>query len=80
MNNEFSIIFSCDTGYEDLCAEIYYLDQFVAIIDQELGSTNMRIEIHKSQSSDRWNFKLTDFLAILKDAEYELLRRRKFSE
>ncbi|MBA3604321.1 MAG: hypothetical protein H0W50_11955 [Parachlamydiaceae bacterium] len=46
MESKFKIIMSSDIDYDELCAEIYYENQFIAIINQEKGLENLEIEIY----------------------------------
>lgn len=77
MKSKFKIILSSDEGYEDLCAEIYYEGQFVAIITQEKGYENCEIEIHSNESVNLWIFNLKDFESTIQSAKNTLLEMRK---
>ena len=69
MTSNFKIIISSDLNYNDLCAEIYYLDQFVAVITQEKGIENLMIEIYPHSINNHWNFRYEHFLEILNKAK-----------
>ena len=74
MEKRFKIIISSDLQYNDLCAELYFDDQFVAIVTQEKGLENLEIEIHPPKNHSFWNFNLSEFQNILKSAQ-ELLQK-----
>jgi len=77
MKNEFKIVISSYVDYEDLCAEIYFDNQFVAILTQEEGFENLLIEIYPPENKKHWSFKFSDFEAILKKAKEQLWKMRK---
>ena len=77
MKNEFKIVISSDLDYEDLCAEIYFDNQFVAILTQEKGFENLLIEIYPPENKKNWSFKFSDFETILKNAKEQLWKMRK---
>ena len=71
---------SSDTDYNELCAEIFFEDQFVGILTQEKGLENLEIEIYPSPNKKFWAFKFSEFEAILKSAKEALWEMRKISE
>lgn len=76
--NGFHIIISSDIEYEDLCAEIYFQDEFFAIISQENGFDNLEIEIHPPACSKTyWTFRYSDFEVVLRQAKDTLWKMRK---
>lgn len=77
MNSKFKVIISSDDNYNDLCSEIYFEDQFVAILSQEHGFENLQIEIHPPENSKFWCFKYSDFESTLKSAKEALWNMRK---
>lgn len=77
MDSKFKIIMSSDIEYDDLCAEIYFEEQFVGIITQEEGFENLKIEIHPPQNTKFWNFKFSEFECMLKSAKEALWEMRK---
>lgn len=76
----FNILISSDVGYDDLCAEIFFENEFVAIISQEEGADNMQIEIHPPRSQEFWTFNFAEFENIIKEAKETLLGMQKESE
>lgn len=80
MNNKFKILMTSDIEYEDLCAEIYYEDQFVAIVNQEKGYDNLEIEIHPPKDKAYWTFNFGEFMYYLEDAKKALWEMRKLPE
>ncbi len=77
MKNHFKIIISSDLDYEELCAEIYFNDQFVAMLMQEKGFENLELEIYPSENKKTWLFKFSEFEKILKKAKEKLWEMRK---
>lgn len=76
----FDIIILSDTQYEELCAEIYFDGQFVAIITQEEGKENSIIEFDPPKSVLKWIFKYSDFIDALKEAQNCLEKMKKSDE
>ncbi len=68
---------SSDTDYNELCAEIFFEDQFIGILTQENGLENLEIEIHPSNNNKFWAFKFSEFEAVLKSAKEALWEMRK---
>jgi len=73
----FDIVISSDTQYDDLCAEIYFDQQFVAILTQEEGIENAMIEISPPKNTKNWTFNYFEFITILDEAENNLKRLKK---
>ena len=68
---------SSDIQYDDLCAEIYFEDQFFAIVTQEEGFENLEIEIYPPPNEKFWQFKFSQFEEVLKSAKDALWDMRK---
>lgn len=79
MTSKFRIIISSDIDYNELCAEIFFEDQFVGILTQEQGFENLEIEIHPPKNKNFWAFKFSEFESILKSAKEALREMRKSS-
>ena len=77
MTNKFKIIISSDLDYEELCAEIYFENQFVSIITQENGFENLMIEIYPPKEREAWVFNFSEFDKILKKAKQKLWEMRR---
>lgn len=77
MNRDFKILISSDLEYEELCAEIYFQDQFVAMLTQENGIENLEIQIHPPKNAPFWVFKFSEFELALQSAKSALLDMRK---
>jgi hypothetical protein len=77
MTSNFKILISSDIDYNELCAEIFFEDQFVGIITQENGFEYMEIEIHPRLDKKVWVFKFSEFEAVIKSARKALLEMRK---
>jgi hypothetical protein len=71
---------SSDIDYEDLCAEIYFENEFVAILTQENGFDNLQIEIHPPLNQKFWVFNFSEFESIIQSAKETLYKMRKFPE
>ncbi len=50
--DKFKVIIASDVDYDKLIAEIYYEGKFVALIDQDNGINDMRIEFPGSENSE----------------------------
>jgi hypothetical protein len=77
---EFRVVIASDLDYEDLVAEIYFKDQIVAMLTQELGFDYMEIEIYPSKTQDFWHFKFLEFENVIQYAKKRLLELRKIPE
>ncbi len=75
--NGFEIVISSDTLYDQLCAEIYFEGEFIAIVTQEDGIKKARVEIHPLSQTSKWSFNLSEFMTILDEAHLNLLVRGK---
>lgn len=73
MKNRFNVIISSDDPYNELCAEIYFNNDFIAIITQERGIENALIEMVSPKGGENWSFGYLEFIEILKDAHTTLL-------
>ena len=76
---DFRISVGDDPEHEDLTAEIYYQEKFVAMLTQERGFENIEIELFSSPNGERWCFLLKDFWETIEAAKMRLwdLRRVK---
>ncbi len=79
-DNKFRIDIVGDLEYDDLIADIYFDNQFVAMLTQKNGFENMEIEIHPSTTSECWQFKLSEFEVAIQHAKKRLWELRKISE
>lgn len=78
-HSDFRISVGDDSEHHDLTAEIYFRDEFVALISQERGLDVADVEIHASVSGGMWSFKLQDFLDALSGARQKLWELRRVS-
>ena len=69
-----------DLDYEDLVADIYFKDQFVAMLTQEKGFEKLEIEIHPPKNQEKWLFKFSEFEEALQHAKLRLWKLRKLPE
>jgi hypothetical protein len=63
MNSRYKIIISSDALYHELCAEIYFEQQYIGLI-QERAPDNFEIEIHSPANKKYWTFTFTEFVEI----------------
>ena len=75
--NGFDIIISSDSQYNELCAEIYYDREFVAIITQEQGIDRAIIEIEPRENTSKWIFSYSEFIDVLRDGHDTLMKMKK---
>jgi len=68
----FEIIISSDAQYENICSEIYFDGEFVAIITQEDGIENAIIEIDLPKNGSKWTFNFSELIEILNNAKDSL--------
>lgn len=80
MTDKFRIVISSDEEYEDLCAEVYYEDQFVCILSQEKGFENLEIDIYSPKNRAYWNFQFSEFEKVINLAKEALWKMRKLPE
>ena len=78
VNFEFTI--GSDVDYEDLIADIGFDNQLVALLTQEAGFENLRIQIHPPVDGGCWNFRLDEFEEIIQKAKHRLWELRKTPE
>lgn len=71
---------SSDDNYNELCAEIFFDNQFVAIVTQEKGFENLEIEIHHPKNQNFWVFNFSEFTQVLRSAKEALWEMRKDSK
>ena len=75
----FRISIGDDSEHDDLTAEVYHREKFVAILTQEQGYERIEIEIHPPPrcAGDKWCFPLKDFLEAIESAKKRLWELRK---
>ena len=56
--NRFRISIGDDGLHDDLTAEIYFDEKFIALISQENGLKQAEIELYRPLDSDTWSFPL----------------------
>ncbi|WP_041941533.1 hypothetical protein [Waddlia chondrophila] len=76
----FRIDISGDLEYEDLVADIYFKDEFVAMLTQEKGYENLEIDIYPPKFKEAWHFNYSEFEQALKYAKDRLWELRKLPE
>ncbi len=79
MDNKFTIEICSDLDYEEMVADISYENDVVAIITQEDGIENMKIQILSPASNESWNFILDDFIEAIGFAKKTLNYNAKAS-
>jgi hypothetical protein len=76
-HSDFRISVGDDPEHEELTAEIYFRDQFVAIVSQENGLERGVIEIQPRESGEPWAFSLQEFMETLSKAKQRLWELRR---
>ena len=74
---DFEITVGSDLDYEDLTAEIFYKNEFVARLQQEEGFKNMKIQLANRENSASWEFYLSEWLEVIERAKTRLWELRK---
>ena len=77
-NFEFTI--GSDVDFEDLIADIGFENNLVAILTQEEGFQNLRINIYPPKNNEFWDFRLDEFETVIQKAKERLWQLRKISE
>ncbi|MCI5141507.1 MAG: hypothetical protein D3909_07235 [Candidatus Electrothrix sp. ATG1] len=77
---DFRVSVGDDPDHEDLTAEIYFRDYFVAMLTQEQGFDKLQIEIFQNPNGDAWTFLLEDFLKIIELSKQRLWNLRKIEQ
>jgi len=78
--NIFEFTVGSDLDYENLIADIGFDNQLVALITQEEGFENLRIQIYPPAVGDCWDFPLKEFEEVVQKAKQRLWELRKISE
>lgn len=73
----FRISIGDNPEYNDLTAEIYYKNKFVAMITQESGFDELRIDVIAPPEEENWSFLFADFVEVLERAKERLWELRK---
>ena len=77
IDTQFSIEISSNLDYENMTTNILYQEKTVAILSEEEGLENLKIEILPTFEGMPWCFYLNDFLRILQFAEKQLIQIQK---
>jgi hypothetical protein len=75
--NGYRVSVGDDPDYEDLTAEIYYQETFLAMLTQEQGFEKLQLNIYTSPSGDAWTFAMNDFLLVVEHAKQRLWDLRR---
>ena len=75
--DNFRVSVGDDPDYEDLTAEVYYKESFLAMLTQDSGFENLHLEIFSNPNGEPWNFRMDDFLAIVEHAKQRLWDLRR---
>jgi hypothetical protein len=78
VNFEYSI--GSDVDYEDLVVDIGFDNQLVALLTQEDGFENLRIQLYPPNDASYWDFRLDELEAIIQKAKQRLWDLRKLPE
>lgn len=66
--------------FEDLIANIYFDTNLVAILTQENGFENLRIQIYPPENRETWDFRFDEFEEIIQKAKKRLGELRKLPD
>jgi len=81
MQNKFQVLICSDLDYEEMVADVCYENHTIAMITQENGISNMKIEIFPPDEGIKsWVFSLNDFIEIIEYAKKCLTDMEKLSE
>lgn len=75
--NRFRISVGDDDLHEDLTAEIYFDEKFLALVSQEIGLERAVVDLQRCPDSDAWSFNLDAFLKVLDQAKHRLWELRR---
>lgn len=75
MESKFKILTFGNLEYEELCTEVHYGDECVAVLNQEKGPEHLVIELHPRLSGDPWFLDYEEFLKWLEEAKTTLLEK-----
>ncbi len=73
----FRISVGDDAEHEDLTAEIYYQESFLALLSQEHGFENLQIEIYPCPNREAWDFSLDEFIKVIEASKQRLWELRQ---
>ena len=81
MNGKFTLEFCSDLDYEELVADIYFEQSFIALVTQEKGIDNIEIELSpKDEKIKSLKLPLNYFIDILMKARSSLVEKQKYSD
>lgn len=77
IDEKFRIDISSDLDYENLIADIYFENQILAVLTQEEGLHNLRINIYPTKNKEFWDFRLDQFQNVIDRAKQRLTDLKK---
>lgn len=78
MQDKFRIRICSDLDYEEMVADVTYENHTIAMITQENGVENMKIEIFPPEEEIKsWTLPLNDFIEIIVFAKKRLIEMQK---
>lgn len=75
--SRFRISVGDDDDHEDLTAEIYFDEKYLALVSQENGLEMVQVELQRCPDSAAWIFSLDSFLEVLEKAKHRLWELRR---
>jgi hypothetical protein len=66
----FAEIVASDSDYEQVIVEIYYNEEFLAVVSQD--RSKLEVMIHPRRDGSTWNLNLADFALALETAKGKL--------
>lgn len=80
INEKFRTDIVGDLEHEDPIADIYFEDQILAVLTQENGFQNLRINIYPPKNNDFWDFRFDEFESVIQKAKERLWELRIITE
>ncbi len=80
VQNKFRVRICSDSNYEEMVADVCYDNNTIAMITQENGVNNMKIEIFAANTEIKsWTFPLNDFIENIQFAKNRLIEMQQSS-
>ncbi|MBT0121032.1 hypothetical protein [Vibrio campbellii] len=69
-----------DPDYRDLTAEIYYKEEFLALISQDQGFDSLQLNIYANSGDGVWSFPMDELLGAIEYARQRLWDLRQIND
>ncbi len=77
LGNNYRISVGDDSEHEDLTAEIYFEETFLAMLSQEHGFEHLQLEIFPNPNKEQWVLSLEEFFKVVEAAKQRLWELRR---